>query len=170
MPYFFSSGAIFREKPITPVWFFRQNMFFFTGTIAWCLMTLTMCLPLRSSRLNKVPGIGITLFIAQLEYLSQHGASPVPVDLWYCISRGEDAWYVDKLTSLCILAGVTLHLLDAHKGEYLQVQNLTDKIADRCDTHFWFCGPQSFAKALGKGLRENGIANQNFHYDRFCMR
>lgn len=115
-------------------------------------------------------GIGITPFIAQLEYLSQHGTSPVPVDLWYCVSRSEDAWYVDKLTSLCALVGVTLHLLDANKGEYLQAQNLTDKIAEKCDTHFWFCGPQSFAKVLSKGLRENGIASQNFHYDRFCMR
>ncbi|MGL4124797.1 iron reductase, partial [Escherichia coli] len=65
---------------------------------------------------------------------------------------------------------VTLHLLDAHKGERLQVHYLTDKIANKGDTHFWFCGPQSFAKALSKGLYENGIASQNFHFDRFCMR
>ncbi|WP_240780482.1 MULTISPECIES: ferric reductase-like transmembrane domain-containing protein [unclassified Escherichia] len=54
MPYFLSSGDIFREKPLSPVWFLRQNMLFFTGAIAWCLMTLTMCLSLRSSWLNKV--------------------------------------------------------------------------------------------------------------------
>lgn len=115
-------------------------------------------------------GIGITPFIAQLEYRKHHGASSVPVDLWYCVSRSEDAWYVDKLTSLCAQARVTLHLLDAHKGERLQAHYLTDKIANKGDTHFWFCGPQSFAKALSKGLYENGIASQNFHYDRFCMR
>ncbi|HFO3994922.1 TPA: ferric reductase [Escherichia coli] len=92
------------------------------------------------------------------------------MDLWYCVSRSEDAWYVDKLTSLCAQASVTLHLLDAHKGERLQSHYLTDKIANKGDTHFWFCGPQSFAKALSKGLYKNGIASQNFHYDRFCMR
>lgn len=84
------------------------------------------------------------------------------MDLWYCVSRSEDAWYVDKLTSLCAQARVTLHLLDAHKGERLQAHYLTDKIANKGDTHFWFCGPQSFAKALSKGLYENGIASQNF--------
>ncbi|MBI1504846.1 iron reductase, partial [Escherichia coli] len=70
-------------------------------------------------------GIGITPFIAQLEYRKHHGASSVPVDLWYYVSRSEDAWYVDKLTSLCAQARVTLHLLDAHKGERLQAHYLT---------------------------------------------
>ncbi|WP_240780481.1 MULTISPECIES: hypothetical protein [unclassified Escherichia] len=62
------------------------------------------------------------------------------------------------------------HLLNAHKDEYLQAQNLTDKIVEKCNLHFWFFGPQSLTKALSNGLRENGIANQKFHYDRFCMR
>ncbi|WP_251362836.1 ferric reductase-like transmembrane domain-containing protein [Escherichia coli] len=53
---FLSSSDIFREKPIALIWFIRQNTLFFTGTLAWCLMTLTMCLSLRSSWLNKVLG------------------------------------------------------------------------------------------------------------------
>lgn len=79
---FLSSGDIFREKPIALIWFLRQNILFFTGTLAWCLMTLTMCLSLRSSWLNKVLG-GL-----------------------------DKAWRLHKWAGICAIAFAFAHWLD----------------------------------------------------------
>ncbi|HII1982021.1 TPA: hypothetical protein ACYZXV_001628 [Escherichia coli] len=69
---FLSSSDIFREKPIALIWFIRQNTLFFTGTLAWCLMTLTMCLSLRSSWLNKV----LAVWIKHGDYISGQEYAP----------------------------------------------------------------------------------------------
>ncbi len=54
----------------------------FTGTLAWCLMTLTMCLSLRSSWLNKVLG-GL-----------------------------DKAWRLHKWAGICAIAFAFAHWLD----------------------------------------------------------
>lgn len=48
------SGEYLRYSGINIVWGLRQNLLFFTGVIAWLFMTLTMCLALRSPRLERL--------------------------------------------------------------------------------------------------------------------
>ncbi|MRT05952.1 ferredoxin reductase family protein [Ewingella americana] len=53
---FISSGEVFRYSGISALWATRQNVLFFSGTVAYLYMTLAMCLILRSSLLNRLTG------------------------------------------------------------------------------------------------------------------
>lgn len=82
-----------------------------------------------------------------------------PVFLWIsgiAVSRSEDAWYVDKLLPLCAQASVTLHLLDAHKGERLQSHYLTDKIAIKV-TPISVAAHRVLPKRSAKGYMKMGL-------------
>lgn len=51
---FVLSGEIFHAETSKIFWLFQQNFLFFSGCIAWCFMTLAMCLILRSPWLNRI--------------------------------------------------------------------------------------------------------------------
>lgn len=51
---YLSSGEFLRYSGINYVWVLRQNLLYFTGVVAWLFMTLTMCLALRSSWLERL--------------------------------------------------------------------------------------------------------------------
>lgn len=51
---FVLSGEIFYAETSKIFWLFRQNFLFFSGCVAWCFMTLAMCLILRSPWLNRI--------------------------------------------------------------------------------------------------------------------
>lgn len=51
---FVLSGEIFHAETSKIFWLFRQNFLFFSGCVAWCFMTLAMCLILRSPWLNRI--------------------------------------------------------------------------------------------------------------------
>jgi len=115
-------------------------------------------------------GIGITPFLSRLEALANSGGSGQPIDLWYCTRDDEDGAFPLQLEALCERAGVTLHRVVAAKRQYLHANAIQARVKRLCRANVWFCGPQSFAESLRKGLGRYGFRASAFHYDRFGMR
>ncbi|MDJ1482646.1 ferric reductase-like transmembrane domain-containing protein [Cytophagaceae bacterium YF14B1] len=115
-------------------------------------------------------GIGITPFMAQLEYLSLHRGTDKPIDFWYC-TRGELAsQYPSSIMELCKKNGIRFYSLNSSKGEYLTADILKKVVSDFTNVSIWFCGPEKFAKCLKKDLKQYHFENAHFHYDSFSMR
>lgn len=115
-------------------------------------------------------GIGVTPFLARLEYLSRNCGTEKPIDFWYCTRGPLDRQFPPGLQELCDKSGVTLHHLNSEQGEHLDVEMIS-KSADGLDkTSIWFCGPTSFAECLRTGLSLRGFDLKRFHHESFKMR
>ncbi len=115
-------------------------------------------------------GIGITPFMARLEYLSNHGGVKKPVDFWYCTRGDLESQFPSSLQSLCEKNAINFSHLNSNEKEYLSIDLLKTKIGDFNTVSIWFCGPNDFAKFIIKGLKSSGFDMRNFHYDSFSMR
>jgi predicted ferric reductase len=115
-------------------------------------------------------GIGITPFIARLEYLANQGGTQQPVDFWYSTRGDQDTLFPESLAHLCQQSGVTLYHLNSTKKEYLTAQMLQEVVGSFRDVSIWFCGPPAFAQCLLKGLSVYDFDKHTFHYDDFAMR
>lgn len=115
-------------------------------------------------------GIGITPFIARLEYLANHGGSKKPIDFWYCTRGSLDSQFPSSLEHLCTESGVNLTHLDSSKNEYLTAETIKTSIGDLDNTSIWFCGPERFRESIMEGLETTEFKMQNSHYDSFHMR
>lgn len=115
-------------------------------------------------------GIGITPFIARLEYLSKHGGSKKQVDFWYCTRGPLEEQYPKALQSECKKNGVNFRHLNSMKNEYLTIEEIKTTIGDFGDVSIWFCGPKEFADNLQNELRPYRFEKAKFHYDNFSMR
>lgn len=115
-------------------------------------------------------GIGITPFMSRLEALANSGGSGRPIDLWYCTRSEKDGAFPQQLEALCERAGVTLHRVTAEKKQYLDAHAIRIAVRNLIGVNVWFCGPQSFADSLRRGLSRYGFKDSAFHYDRFSMR
>ncbi|CAK7005850.1 ferredoxin reductase family protein [Saezia sanguinis] len=127
----------------------------------------------ESSRARQVwvaGGIGITPFIARLEYLALHGGVQQAIDLWYCTRSVQDGQFPANLDELCAKAQVTLHRVADERQQRLTAQIIQKTVQDLSQTSVWFCGPSGFAKDLLSGLKAMGLSGADFHAERFEMR
>lgn len=115
-------------------------------------------------------GIGITPFLARLEYLANRGGSAQPIDLWYATRSDNARLFPDRLDELCQRSGVTCRHLDSTRKEYLTAAMLYQQEGDLTEASIWFCGPTNFADCLLRDLPAHGFDLRHFHYERFTMR
>lgn len=112
-------------------------------------------------------GIGITPFIARLEYLAAEGKKVDNVDFYYS-GRGENPFVeVEKLSKR---AGVRFHYTNTLKEGRLSFDKIKDAIKDITNVTLWYCGPEKFGEAIQDNAKNAGIKNNNIHYDSFDMR
>ena len=112
-------------------------------------------------------GIGITPFIARLEYLVSSGKKVDNVDFFYS-AHGENPFVeVEKLSKR---AGVRFHYRNTAKDGRLNFDMIKEKIKDIKDTSLWYCGPAAFGETLQKSAAACGISKKDIHYDSFDMR
>jgi predicted ferric reductase len=114
-------------------------------------------------------GIGITPFMARLEYLANHRTTQ-PIDFWYATRTGKTESFPHALEHSCALSGVNFYHLDSSKKEYVTMELIKSKFGDLKNTSIWFCGPRDFAKCIRKDLKSSGFDMRHFHYDSFSMR
>ncbi|GAB3927711.1 ferredoxin reductase family protein [Larkinella terrae] len=115
-------------------------------------------------------GIGITPFMARLDYLSARGGTDGPIDFWYSMRGKKSVMFPDSLEELCRRSGVQFYHLNSLEQEYLTADLLHESVGSLEDTDIWFCGPSSFAECLLKGLSSYNFDESRFHFDRFEMR
>lgn len=116
-------------------------------------------------------GIGITPFMAQLNFLAANKPTDQPIDLWYCTKTEEEGEFPEELEQLCLQNGVTLHRMVAERGELLSAAHLKEEAGDFKNAAIWFCGPHGFANHLISGLKPLGFdVEHNFHREEFRFR
>ena len=112
-------------------------------------------------------GIGITPFIARLEYLAAEGKKVDNVDFYYS-SRGENPF--KEIEELSQKTGVRFHYIDTSKEGRLSFDKIKDAIKDITNVTLWYCGPEKFGEEIQESAKNNGISNKQIHYDSFDMR
>ncbi|PBQ33200.1 iron reductase [Sphingobacteriaceae bacterium] len=115
-------------------------------------------------------GIGITPFLARLEYLAESGGAKKPVYFWYCTKGDLDQQFPASLKELCNKAGVTLYHLNENKGEFFKTDILKMKFQHLEKMSVWFCGPVRLRSVIDKGLTLLEFNRRNLHYESFSMR
>lgn len=113
-------------------------------------------------------GIGITPFLAALEnrLLNTKRKHPA-VTLHYCVAGATDNPMVARLQELKEqLPEISLYIHDSQQGQRLTANQL--HLHDR-RVDLWFCGPQSLARALRSGLRQQPVSLR-FHQEIFQFR
>lgn len=112
-------------------------------------------------------GIGITPFLAKLNALAENKAN-ISIDLIY--SKIGDTPFDVMLKNMCEKAGVTLHMLDTQKEGLLTYNKMKEIAPNITSSSIWFCGPIGFRQAVFKGLKEDNIDLNLFHFDNFSFR
>lgn len=114
-------------------------------------------------------GIGITPFLARLEYLVNNKIKQ-PIDFWYATRNDKNESFPFSLEQSCATTGVNLYHLNSARKEYLTADLIKSRIGDLRNTSIWFCGPGSFADCIRQGLQSTEFDMRNFHFDSFSMR
>lgn len=112
-------------------------------------------------------GIGVTPFIARLEYLASEGKKVDNVDFYYS-ARGENTF--KELETLSEKTGVRFHYKNTAKEGRLTFDSIKSVIKDISNVTLWYCGPEKFGEALQKNAKESGLSSKQIHYDSFDMR
>lgn len=112
-------------------------------------------------------GIGITPFIARLEYLAAEDKKVDNVDFFYS-SRGENPF--KEIEELSQKTGVRFHYIDTSKDGRLSFDKIKDAIKDITNVTLWYCGPEKFGEEIQESAKNNGISSKQIHYDSFDMR
>lgn len=120
-----------------------------------------------NSQLWIAGGIGITPFLAILEYFSKNKTDK-NIELIYS-NIGESSLY-PVVKSLCSLAGIKLHYVDTNKDGLLNFEKILKLSSPENLNSIWFCGPEGFRKMVEKGMKDNNINSKNIHYDIFNIR
>lgn len=115
-------------------------------------------------------GIGITPFLARLEYLSDRGGADKQIDFWYCTNGHLEHQFPSSLQELCRKSRVNLHHLNSSQNRYFSENMLKETINNANHVSVWFCGPQKFLKQIKTMLVKLKIDTKNLHYDSFNMR
>ncbi len=126
--------------------------------------------PASNKQIWIAGGIGITPFMAQLEYLHACGENDVSIDLWYATRGDKTAIFPRALDELCGHTGVRFHHLNSLEEQHLTADMLNASVESLDNIDIWFCGPSSFAECLLRGLSGFNFDKRRFHYDRFGMR
>ncbi|WP_338873356.1 ferric reductase-like transmembrane domain-containing protein [Spirosoma sp. SC4-14] len=115
-------------------------------------------------------GIGITPFMARLDYLASQGGSQQPIHFWYSTRSDKSTLFPESLEALCQQNGIHFYHLNSTQKEYLTAEILRQTVGNLNQTSIWFCGPPTFAQCLLNGLADYGFDKRQFHYDSFTMR
>ncbi|WP_068635092.1 ferredoxin reductase family protein [Thauera butanivorans] len=114
-------------------------------------------------------GIGITPFLARLQYLAGHPAESRQVDLFHPTTvLAPQAREI--LAEAAGAAGVRLHLLIGDGEGRLDGERLRRTVPGWKDASVWFCGPSAFGRALRADLLAHGLPPGAFHQELFEMR
>ena len=113
-------------------------------------------------------GIGITSFIARLEYLARH-PDQTSVDLFHS-TASLDAQAMQKLASDADAAGVRVHLINTAVDARLTPEQIRQQLPDWQQASIWFCGPARFGNQLQKDFVQHGLPRRHFHQELFEMR
>lgn len=114
-------------------------------------------------------GIGITPFLARLQYLARHRDENRGVDLFHptaALAPQARGILLESATA----AGARLHLLVGDGDGRLDGERLRRTVPDWKDASIWFCGPSAFGRALRADLVAHGLAPAAFHQELFEMR
>ena len=124
-------------------------------------------------------GIGITPFMARMEYLAQtkppNGANEnlnarrPAAQLFYC-TQTEDP-LLPRLSDLCASAAVNLHVVlrnDEQGG--MSLARALQAIEKAQQANLWFCGPAQLGDVLEKSWRDLHLPASAFHREFFAMR
>ncbi len=112
-------------------------------------------------------GIGVTPFLARLEYLAQHKEKQItPIRFYYCSQQNNPL--LIRITELCAKAGVTLHIFDETKDGSLTLEKILGNAPP--PVQLWFCGPSSLGNLLQQAWRAMRLPKQHFHREYFQMR
>lgn len=113
-------------------------------------------------------GIGITPFLARLEWLARRGGSPQPVELLYCVSQRARAVAAGELAELCQRAGVRLELRATDEQGRVAPEDLARRVGGQDSV--WFCGPRRWGRQLQRVLSGHGLPPAAFHQEWFEFR
>ena len=115
-------------------------------------------------------GIGITPFLARLEHLARTPHTNQSIHFWYCVQTEQESLFPENLDQLCEAANVSLHRMVAAHQQVLTPEIIAQHMHSLNHCSVWFCGPAGFAQSLRHGLQKYGLAQQDFHAERFNMR
>ncbi len=121
----------------------------------------------NSNQIWIAGGIGITPFIARLEYLANNKTNQ---EICLLYSNQAKSEIDDMLVSLCEKAGVKLTIVDTTKSGMLTFDKIKEMLPNISTSSVWFCGPTGFRKVIQKGFKENNFNLSNIHYDIFMFR
>lgn len=113
-------------------------------------------------------GVGVTPFVARLEDLAQKGVKDANVD-FFCSLRNDKAHFIKEMRELSQKTGVRLHLwLSEVEKSSLKLESIS--AAFKPDSNVYFCGPFQWGESLFQHLKGKGLADKNFHRERFEFR
>lgn len=121
----------------------------------------------NSSQLWIAGGIGITPFIAALEYMSLNKNNK---NITLILSSAGKSPFEDKLHTLCSKSNVKLITVDTDKEGMLSYNKIKQLAPDIIYSSIWFCGPYRFRRNVEKGLKADNISIKNIYYDSFTFR
>lgn len=121
----------------------------------------------NSSQLWIAGGIGITPFIAALEYMSLNKNNK---NITLVLSSAGKSPFEDKLHTLCSKSNVKLITVDTDKEGILSYKKIKQLVPDIIFSSIWFCGPYGFRRNIEKGLKADNISIKNIYYDSFTFR
>ncbi|HPY41178.1 MAG TPA: ferric reductase, partial [Thiolinea sp.] len=113
-------------------------------------------------------GIGITPFIARLQYLAQHPEQRA-IYFFYSTDKTEPN-VMDRLTSVAKTAGINFHLQLASRDGRLTADFIREKVPNWQTASLWFCGPAGFGDALHANFKAQGLKDSDFHQELFEFR
>lgn len=113
-------------------------------------------------------GIGITPFIARMQYLSNHPESKNIVLFHPTATSDQEA--LSHLQRYAIQAGVKLHLVIDGRDPLLTAQRIRELVPEWPSASIWFCGPAGLGESLKKDFKAQGLAEEHFHQELFNMR
>lgn len=120
-------------------------------------------------------GIGITPFIARMQFLAQRrqagGAAPRQIiDLFHSTTDySEEA--IAKMRADAEAADVRLHVLHDARDGRLSGERIRNALPEWREASIWFCGPVGFGEVLRKDFARHGLpVTQQFQQELFAMR
>jgi len=116
-------------------------------------------------------GIGITPFLARMQFLAAHTVRPSPIVDLFHVTADEDALAFTKLRADAKAAGVRLHLLVDNRDGLLSGARIREAVPAWREASVWFCGPATLGDVLRTDFANCGYAvHRRFHQELFAMR
>jgi predicted ferric reductase len=129
----------------------------------------------RSHQIWIGGGIGITPFIARMQYMAERQENRdwpdgQQVDLFHT-TADVDEEALAKLAADARSANVRLHVLIDERDGRLTGERIRALVPEWRDASIWFCGPAGFGEALKQDLAAQDFpVNERFHQELFAMR